>query len=154
MPSVSPTARKGATRKVLSSHVAPTPPQSAPGEVEAQPDGEEGPSVSQDEWPEGVEVLPDGTWMYDLQFDPEPAASGKMDVVSRPMKVRIPPKLWARNLREATANSTGEGDLLFFLTCSMIRLSRDVVDRFDARDYSVISARVNEVLLGNAYGAH
>lgn len=146
------TARKNAARGVP----APASPSAQPAapDVEAQPEGNEEPPVPKDEWPDGVEVLPDGTWMYDLQFDPEPNAAGARDIVSRPLKVRIPAKLWARNLREATANATGDGDLLFYLTCSMIRLPSAVVDRFDARDYSVISSRVNEVLLGNAHGAH
>lgn len=149
------TARKNAARGVpLPSHSVPVSGASTPDLAQVQPQPKETPPDEKPEVPEGVEVQPDGTWIYDLQFDPEPNASGRTDIVARPLKVRIPAQLWARNLREASANATGDGDLLFFLTCSMIRLPAAVVDRFDARDYSVISERVNFVLLGNAYGAH
>lgn len=155
MPATSASARRASGRGTPAPSRRPDPPPVV-GEIETkdEPEAKETPPEPKEELPEGVQALDDGTWLYSLQFDPEPTASGKTDLISRPMTVRIPGKIWARNLRQATAQSTSEADVLFWLTSSMVRLPMEVLDRLDARDYSVISGRVNWLLLGNAYGGH
>lgn len=105
------------------------------------------------EYPKGVEVLDDGTWLYSLQHEPRmlpKVKDGKIieekDEVSLPFKVRIPKDVWAKNIREASRDADNEGEVLFYLSCSMTHTAPATMDRFDARDYSVISARVNDVL--------
>jgi hypothetical protein len=155
--------KQGARGLTETPRAAPTPPEAseeAPNDAESSQDLE---AAKQDltpktKLPAGVEEAADGTWIYDLQYDPEP----KMvldkktnevkyvdDGVSLPLKVKIPPKLWARNLRQASENAPNQGGVLFHLTCSVIHLSAAVVDRFDARDYAVISNRVNDIAAGN-----
>lgn len=149
---MSETAKKNAMRGGAPSKATKpakeTPQVSTPEEEHDEDDVEE--TMESEGVAPGVQVLDDGTWIYELQVEPEPLPDGKKDMVCLPFKVRIPAKLWARNIREASANATGEGDTLFFLTCSAIRLPREVVDRFDTLDYSVISGRVNELLLSAA----
>lgn len=109
------------------------------------------------ELPQGVTQELDGTWIYSLQYEPRPGLkeqNGKLvevkDEVSLPFVVRIPNKVWAKNIREASRDSTNQGDLLFYLACSLTSTPPHVMDRFDARDYGVISHRCNEVLQGTA----
>lgn len=106
-------------------------------------------------YPKGIDISPDGTWVYSLQHEPRKAVTvsdGKLveksDVVSLPFKVRIPNRVWAKNIREAGRDATNEGEVLFYLSCSMCGVAPDIMDRFDARDYTIISNRVNDVLRG------
>jgi len=97
---------------------------------------------------EGITVESDGTWFVQLLHDPEPRVDGKPDLIVRPFAVRIPTKVWARNIREASRDAANEGEILFHLSCSMTGTPATVMDRLDSRDYVRISSRVNDVLQG------
>lgn len=135
---------------------APSPEmETTETDPETEEEEEEPEAPAKQVYPLGVEVLEDGTWVYSLQFEPRmfpKVKDGKIveekDEVCLPFKVRIPKDLWAKNIREASRDATNEGEVLFFLSCSMCHISAVVMDRFDARDYSVISNRCNDILQG------
>lgn len=161
---MSETAKKNAMRGApVAAKAPPKEPEPQPesteevtDEEDEEPEDEELPApVATQVYPRGVEVLEDQTWVYSLQFEPRQipkVKDGKIveekDEVSLPFKVRIPAELWAKNIREASRDASNEGEVLFFLSCSMCHISPKVMDRFDARDYSVISNRCNDVLQG------
>jgi hypothetical protein len=82
------------------------------------------------EW-DGEDIL--YTLQYPLSAEGNPAPDFR--------KVRIPPKIYARDMRNMSRGTTA-GEEMFYLMASMCRVPTHLLDRVDARDYVVLSQLV------------
>lgn len=87
--------------------------------------------------PDCVTEDEDGSWVFRLQHPLEPT---KDDPEGKDIeKIRIPAKMYARNVREAGRHAKSEIDAVFYLAASMTKVPAKLLDRLDARDYSTLS---------------
>lgn len=85
--------------------------------------------------PQSVTELPDGTWIFELQYPLEPAKDSDLD----PEKLRLPPQVYARHVRDADRNGQGMVDTMLYLAAGMTGTPYRTLCRLDHRDYTVLS---------------
>lgn len=84
--------------------------------------------------PAHVTETEEGDWIYEIQYPWNPIGN---KAIPLPQKVRIPKCVYARDVR-AASRGENEGEALYFLCCSLVRLPVELMDRMDARDYAVV----------------
>lgn len=111
------------------------------GDDEGNDSDEEQGTGEPTQWPFVVE---DGdTWVFTLQYPieagPEPG----------PEVLRVRRTIYARDVRKA-ARGDEESDALFYLAAALTGVPERLLDRLDARDYTVLSSLVARISLGNS----
>lgn len=88
--------------------------------------------LDEDALPEHVTEEPNGDWVYRVQYPFERQKE------SDPEKIRIPSTLYVRHFRSIPGGAT-QVEVVFHLAATMSGVGKDVLDRMDIRDYSVVS---------------
>lgn len=88
--------------------------------------------LHEDALPEHVTEEPNGDWVYRVQHPFERQKD------TDPEKIRIPKTIYVRHFR-TIPNGSSQVDVVFHLASTMSGVGKDVIDRMDLRDYSVVS---------------
>jgi hypothetical protein len=96
--------------------------------------------------PDNVEEDPEtGVWTYTLQHELRP---GK-PLPAGFTKIKVPAVIYARDIRNSGMGRNAD-EVVFYMLCSMTGVSPAVMDRLDARDYTVLSQLLNRRALKNS----
>lgn len=85
-----------------------------------------------------------GDWVYTIQHE----GAEKLPFT----KVRIPAKIFAKDIRRSTIGRT-DGEVIFYLLCSVSKVPAKLMDKLDAKDYAVLSRLMQRRALGNSRAA-